>query len=38
MKASGVIPSERLKPRLPLYEYPPYDFAITSELTNIQID
>ncbi|MBN2346687.1 MAG: KamA family protein [Candidatus Aminicenantes bacterium] len=26
------------EPRLPLYEYPPYDFAITSELTNIQID
>lgn len=26
------------EPRLPLYEYPQYDFRITDELTNIQID
>lgn len=26
------------EPRLPLYEYPDYDFALTDELTNVRID
>ena len=25
------------EPRLPLYEYPPYDFTVTEELTNLQM-
>jgi lysine 2,3-aminomutase len=28
----------RTEPRMPLYEYPPYDFEITEERTNLQLD
>jgi lysine 2,3-aminomutase len=26
------------EPRMPLYEYPPYDFQVTDEMTNLQLD
>ncbi|VAX23175.1 Lysine 2,3-aminomutase, partial [hydrothermal vent metagenome] len=26
------------EPRMPIFEYPPYDFKITKEITNLKID
>jgi lysine 2,3-aminomutase len=26
------------EPRLPLYEYPAYDFAVTGEMTNLEVE
>ena len=26
------------EPRMPLYEYPPYDYEVTEEITNLELE
>ncbi len=38
MKVSGVIQLAKPKQRIPIYDYPEYDFEVTKEYTNIGME